>query len=250
MSMQELEDHLVACDTCREDVATIRQAATELRVHASGAGPNTDRCLDEFAVVELVDGTVDPDRRASMLVHLASCPTCRSEVAALSRLTAEPAIRGELEAIDSTTLGTNRRRFARVGGTIGFAAVAAAVAFLIVARSPQVEDPATAEHRAPVLTLSAPPETIAPVGAAEMPIRFVWTSVPRADRYALTLFDRAGSTLWEFQTPDTVAVTPDSVALSSGLSYFWKVEARTDFDRWSESGLVEFTPASRPRGVR
>ena len=250
MSLQELEDHLVACQTCREDVAAIRQAATELRAQAKGAGPKTDQCLDEFAVVELVHETVDPDRRAAMLVHLASCPTCRSEVAALSRLTAAPAIRGELEATEPTRPGTTRRRFARVAGTIGFAAAAAAVAFLLVPRLRQVEDPSAPDHRAPVLTLSAPPEAIAPVGAAEMPVRFVWTSVPRADRYALTLFDRAGTMLWEFQTPDTVAVVPDSVALSSGLSYFWKVEARTDFDRWSESGLVEFIPASRPRGVR
>ena len=249
MSLQELEAHLVECETCREDVATIRQAATELRVHASGAGPKTDRCLDEFAVAELVDGTVDPDRRASMLAHLASCMTCRSEVAALSRLTAEPAIRGELEAIDLTTPATSRRRFVRVGGTIGFAAVAAAVAFLLVPRFRQVEDPSAPDHRAPVLTLSAPPEAIAPIGAAERPVRFVWTSVPRADRYEITLFDRAGSILWELQTPDTVAVVPDSVALSSGLSYFWKVDARTDFDRWSESALVEFIPASRRRGV-
>jgi hypothetical protein len=242
MSLQELEDHFAASQMSREDVAAIRRAAMELRARGSGTGPKMDQCLDEFAVVDLVDDSVDRDRRASMLRHLTSCASCRSEVSALSRLVTEPAIRSELEQLRAATSRTAwRRRFTRLGGVIGAATAAAAVAFLLISRPPEVEDPAAAPgHRAGVLTLSAPPVAIGPAGLVATPIQFVWTSVPRADRYELTLFDRTGSILWEMQTTDTVAVAPDSVGLTPGASYFWRAEARIDFDRWSESSLMEF----------
>ena len=129
-----------------------------------------------------------------------------------------------------------------VGGVIGTAAVAAAVAFLLIPRWPHDED----AHRATVLTLSAPPEAVAPAGLVEAIIQFVWTSVPRADLYELTLFDQTGSILWQIQTRDTVAAVPDSLDLVPETSYFWKAEAQIGFDRWSESELVRFTITTSP----
>jgi hypothetical protein len=245
MNLEELEQYLKASEMSRDDVAAIQRAVAELRVRASCAGPQTSQCLDEFAVADLVDGAVDPERRAAMLVHLASCGSCRSDVAVLARLVVEPAIRRELEQVGAAISRTTpRRRFVKLGGTIG-AAAAAAVAILLVTRSPQVDDSASSTaHRAAVLTLSAPPVAVAPTGMVEAPVQFVWTGVPRADRYELTLFDQTGSILWQTEITDTVAVIPDSVDLQAGAgagSLFWKVEARIDFDRWSESGLVEFT---------
>ena len=43
------------------------------------------------------------------------------------------------------------------------------------------------------------------------------------------------------QLADTVAALPDSIALVAGRTYVWLVEARIGFDRWSTSGLVEFS---------
>jgi hypothetical protein len=243
MSLDEFERHLVTDGMRPKDAAAIRRAAAQLRAGVARAGPKTSECLDEFAVVDFVDGVMNPDDRAAMLVHLASCASCRSEVAALSRLITQPAIRSELERLDTAESRTaSPRRFVKFGGIIAAAAAAAVVALLLVPRSPQGEGPAgTAQHRAAVLTLSAPPVTVAPAGPVETPVRFVWTSVPRADRYELTLFDQSGSILWQTESSDTLVVLPDSIALASGASYFWKVEARIDFDRWSESGLAEFT---------
>ena len=47
--------------------------------------------------------------------------------------------------------------------------------------------------------------------------------------------------LWEAQTRDTFVVVADSIAFQAGVPYFWKVRARTGFDRWSETDFVSFT---------
>jgi len=70
--------------------------------------------------------------------------------------------------------------------------------------------------------------------------------VPGADRYRVTLFDASGHVLYETQLAGTVAVLPDTVVLVAGRPYLWKVAARTGWDRWSPSELVEFSLA--PRG--
>ncbi len=249
MGLEELEDHLVSSELRWDDVAAIREAAAELRAGAPGTEPKTPQCLDEFAIGEFVDGAgagagaVDSYRRAELLAHLASCGGCRSEVLALSRLIAKSAIDSDLEPAAGAAPHTNRRRrFAMAGGVIGTAAAAAAVAFLLIPRWLQDED----AHRAPVLTLSAPPVAVAPAGSVVAPIQFVWTSVPRADRYLLTLFDETGSILWELQTTDSGAAVPDSIDLVPETSYFWKAEAQIGFDRWSESELVRFTLTTPP----
>ena len=243
MGLKELEDHLASSEMRRDDVAAIRKAAAELRAGARGTAPKTPLCLDEFAIGEFVDGAVDSHRRAELLAHLASCGGCRSEVVAMSRLIAKSATDSDLEPAAGAASQTNRRRrFAMVGGVIGTAAAAAAVAFLLIPRWLQDED----AHRATVLTLSAPPIAVAPAGSVAAPIQFVWTSVPRADRYLLTLFGETGSILWELQTTDTVAAVPDSIDLVPETSYFWKAEAQIGFDRWSESELVRFRLTTPP----
>jgi hypothetical protein len=68
-----------------------------------------------------------------------------------------------------------------------------------------------------------------------------WGTVPDADRYRVTLFSGAGEVLYEVQLTDTVALFPDSILLLPGRPYLWKVEARTGFDRWTASELMEFT---------
>jgi hypothetical protein len=74
-----------------------------------------------------------------------------------------------------------------------------------------------------------------------------WSAAAGADRYRVTLFDADGRVLYETEVGETVAPLPDSVAPGPGRPYLWKVEARTGFDRWSASDLVEFTVAGPPR---
>ena len=71
-----------------------------------------------------------------------------------------------------------------------------------------------------------------------------------ARRYEVSLFDADGVVLWEHVASDTFALLPDSVQLNAGASYFWRIRALTDFARWAESELTEFTVAVPPDGGR
>jgi len=75
-----------------------------------------------------------------------------------------------------------------------------------------------------------------------------WSSVPHADRYQVTLFDQAGSVLWETHTADTTVAVPETVRLTPGVPHYWKVAARTELGRWVASDLTSFTlRRARPR---
>jgi hypothetical protein len=81
---------------------------------------------------------------------------------------------------------------------------------------------------------------IAPRGVVTSAPAVVWSLVPGADRYRVSVFDSVGRVLWETSTADTILAVPDSVGLTHGAAYFWRVHARTGYDRWIESSLVEF----------
>jgi hypothetical protein len=103
-------------------------------------------------------------------------------------------------------------------------------------------------HRDAVLTGTLAPRTIMPSGQTGHRGSLVWTSVPLADLYEVTLFGAEGSVIWVEETTDSVALVPDSLGLQAGETYFWKVRARTGWDRWSESDLTEFRIVARPDG--
>ncbi len=220
----------------------------ELRAAAAHSASDGDVCLDELAIAELVDGVAEAEHRAAMLAHVAGCATCRSRIASVARLLDEPELRSELEAIDQPTVRRRVLRPARVAGIAGLAAAAALI--LLVARPGTLQELGdSSEHRDPVITLAVPPSTVQPVGAVEVLTTLVWTSVPRADLYEVTLFGSDGTVLWEAQISDTFALLPDSVPVLTAASYFWRVRARTGWDRWTESELTEFT-LNPPGGAR
>jgi hypothetical protein len=77
--------------------------------------------------------------------------------------------------------------------------------------------------------------------------RFVWSRLPRVDRYRLRLYDAEGNVLWTVETADTSVALPGDVRLSSGVTYFWKVEAQVGWQRWVASDLVGFELGSERR---
>ncbi len=196
------------------------------------ARPGPD-CLDEDTLAALASGTLDGEPRTAALLHVATCPHCRAAVASLSQALADPAVARELTALE-------RGRPFRIL-RIAVPLTAAAILFLLVwpggARNRQT--PPT--HRAPPNTAASGPTPTWPLGPVTGPRLLRWSAVFGTDRYRVTLFDARGSVLFEAQVPDTVASLPDSVVLTPGHSYLWKVEARTGWDRWSESALVEFS---------
>jgi Putative zinc-finger len=178
--------------------------------------------VESGEVAAYLDRALSPSDRSRVEEHLADCDVCRAEVIEVARL-----------------LRTHPRRRGWYV-PIGVAAAAAAVLLLVWPR-PLEEPPLPPNYREPVVTTTAAPSAIAPRGAIVAASRFVWTAVPHADRYRLTVFDETGSVLWESQTSDTTAALPASIRLQRGASYFWKIEAQTGWNRWAGSDLIEFS---------
>ncbi len=182
--------------------------------------------LENGEVAAYLDRALSPSDRSRIEEHLADCDACRAEVIEVARL-----------------LRTQpRRRDWYV--PLGVAAAAAAVLLLVWPRP--VEEPALPPNfREPVVSTTAAPSAIAPRGAIVAASRFVWTGVPHADRYRLTVFDATGRVVWETQTGDTAVGLPESIRLQREASYFWKIEAQTGWNRWVGSDLIEFSLGPR-----
>jgi len=54
------------------------------------------------------------------------------------------------------------------------------------------------------------------------------------------LYTDEGDVLWTTEMTDTSVTLPASVVLSPQATYFWKVEAQTEWKRWVSSDLVQF----------
>jgi len=202
---------------------------------ALGSESRTPDCLDDDTVAALAAGTVDAAARTRALAHLAVCPRCRHAVASVARVLTDPAVAREVAAAER---GGRRLPY-------GVALSAAAAALLLWLAGPRLLDLGRPVHRAPPLT-GAVPVPASPAGVVADADTLRWLAVPGADRYRVTMFDAPGRVLYETQLVDTVAILPDTVGLVAGRPYLWKVEARTGWDRWTASQLVEFSLA-RPR---
>lgn len=196
---------------------------------AARVGAPTPSCLDDDTVAALVDGTLDAARREAVLPHVATCAWCRDAVASVTRALADAEVAREVTALE----GRGHGRLYRI-----LLPLAAAAALLLVLVWPRpTED---GGHRGPPPVASTP-VPIAPVGVVASASPLVWTAVSGADRYRVTLAEASGHLLYETQVADTVLPLPDSIVLVAGRSYVWLVEARTGFDRWQTSQLVEFS---------
>lgn len=173
-------------------------------------------------VAAYLDRAVSESERARIEAHLGGCDSCRGEVVDVWRLLRRRA-------------GTRRW----LGG-MGIAAAAAAVVLLTIQAGGLGWLPGSTYREDPVTSTGAP-MPIAPLGAVPAVPVMTWTSVPRADRYHVRLFDAAGAVLWETVISDTSTAVPPTVRLAPGLAYYWRVEARTGYDRWAASELMRFT---------
>ena len=207
----------------------LRQA---LPARVRPAAPTPD-CLDDDTLAALAAGILATTARAAALPHVAGCPRCRGIVASVARALADPAVRREVASVE----GAGRRRFYRIAVPLAAAAV-----LLLVLALPRRTDDGGPSHRGPPPTATAP-VPIAPIGVVASASSLQWTAVAGADRYRVTLSDASGRVVYERQVGDTVVALPDSIRLVAGRSYVWLVEARTGFDRWSTSQLVEFSIA-------
>ncbi len=227
--------HLERCPTCQAELARLREAAGVLRGPVSlERRVETPECLDELAIADFVEGRLALAARAPVVAHLLTCARCRSVVRAAGRLLSDPVVAPQTE-----------RRWHRWSVPLGMAAAAAALLLVLWPRSVDDRGPALPPPpglREPTLTSTVAPVPIIPPSRASVARvdRLVWSSVPRAERYRVRLYDEQGSVLWTVETADTSVALPDSVVLSHGVPYFWRVEAQTEWRRWAASDLVEF----------
>lgn len=188
-----------------------------------------ERHLEPAQVASYVDGTIQPSVRAAVQRHLATCEDCRAELVEVSRI------------MRSFPAARRARRH------VWLPAAAAAAVVLVLAWPRAANTPVGTVHREEAVTTTVAPRPVTPIGAVASVSELVWSSVPYADRYHVRMFDGNGTVIWERETADTVATLPTSVSPRAEVSYFWKVEALTGFDRRAASGLVEFVVSRRSK---
>ena len=223
------------------DPASDRGALDELRAalgaSARGGVPREPRppdCLDDATLAALVDGSLDETARGRAVSHAAGCGTCRVALASVARAVESPAVAHELKRLRQTP---------RVRPLALVVPVAAAAVLLLFAL-PNGTNEVLSPHRAAPITAAPAPTAVWPVGRVSTAPSLLWNAVQGADRYRVTLFDAEATVLFATELRDTSTAVPDSVRLSAGGAYWWRVEARTGFDRWVPSELYEFSIGS------
>ena len=181
--------------------------------------------LETPEIAAYVDGAISGDRYAAIQTHLATCAECRAEVFDVSRI-----VRSSPSAHSATRPWARRI----------WISMAAAAAVVVLLAKPWAPSHETAPVHRGETQAAAAPRALAPTGQVEGVTTFVWSSVPQTGNYHVRLFDSQGTVLWETSTADTLAKLPRSVLLRPGRSYYWKVVARTGFDRETASELTEF----------
>jgi anti-sigma factor RsiW len=172
--------------------------------------------LSPGAVAGYLDDDLPGEEQRQVELHLAACAECRAELAEIRRL----------------QLG-RRRHWVMVL----VAAAAAAAVLLAIALPRQAGSPS--DIRAGP-TAESPLAIVSPVPSAEIapgPIAFTWRSAGAGASYTFTLQEANGRVVWTSRVADTVAVLPDSVALSPGLTWFWFVDALLPDGRSLSTGV-------------
>lgn len=196
---------------------------------------NDDRTghLTEDQLVAYLGHELGTEERLALELHLARCAECRDELVAVTEIL-------QPERTDRQ-IRTDRPDRKIPWRTLVPVAAAAAAVILIVAGpwSPDSTDDAP-QHRDTPAQSSLIPTPVAPLGMVSAVEQLVWHGVDGADRYRLTLYDSEGEVLWKATTPDTVVDLPESVELSAGSRYLWRLEARVGWDMWEASELIDF----------
>ena len=209
----------------------------QVRAAESGAHGGPD-CLDELAIAQAAEGSATP----AAIAHLSSCAYCRRQLIGLRSLLAATPVAREVGAP-----GPARRRAV---AWVGLPLAAAAAAVLLLVLIPRDSGPADAgadRFRDEAFPGgAAAPSLIEPRDSLPgYPAALVWSTVAGASEYRATIFDEEGAVLWTSETADTTAALPRDLPFTGRDVYWWRVEARVDFDRWIASSITAFTPGAR-----
>ena len=228
--------HLAQCTECHRVFDMLRLESNAMRLMSSRADASAN-CLDAELIAAIAEGSDDVAGSPLVLTHLLVCDRCCNEVASVARLLEAPDVRSEVDRLGRPRQRTLQRVV--IGG--GLVAAAAAAALVAVGRtsSPTLTKPV---YREESVTAFAAPRLVVPLGAVAAINAFQWTSVPRADRYRVTVYSRDGSVIWEALTRDTVLTPPDLVRRTALDTVLWRVAAHVGWeDRWTASDLAVLT---------
>jgi hypothetical protein len=212
----------------------LREAAADLAATVPSSPASI--CHDDATLAAVAEGALTEAERRAVIPHLATCGRCRGTLAAITASLADEQVRREIAGLDRSAARRLRR----------FMIPAAAAAVLLLVTLP-VGDRRGVFHRAPAITSEATPVTEWPVGSVSAVDQLRWRAVDGADRYRITVLDAAGALVFESETAEQMVLLPDSVVLHAGRQYLWRVEARTTWNRWSESRVVQFSISTDPR---
>jgi hypothetical protein len=241
--LEALPRHLAQCTVCHGVVDTLRAQANTLRLVSPPVMDASPNCLEGISIAALAGGSIDPEAAPAALRHLLDCPRCRQEVASVARLLEAPEVAREVDRLEKVL---RRRYWRRVVSSVIVGGVAAAGLLVMLDRAPSSKV-AKPLYREEGVTGAVAPRLIAPLGAGVALDAFRWTSVPRADRYRITVFARDGSVIWEASTRDTTIMPPDPVRRISTDTVLWRVAAHVGWeDRWATSDLAMLA-MHRPR---
>jgi hypothetical protein len=172
--------------------------------------------LSPEALAGYLDDDLPGEEQRQVELHLASCAECRDELAELRRL----------------QLGRRRQ------WVVVLVPAAAAAAVLLAIVLPRQAETPSGIRAGP--TAEPPLAIVSPVSSDEIapgPLAFTWRSAGPGASYSFTLQEADGRVVWTSRVADTVAVLPDSVALSPGLTWFWFVDALLPDGRSLSTGV-------------
>lgn len=232
--------HVRDCASCSREIAELREIVRAMRT--SPPKQPADGCLDEIDLAGVLDG-VDPEVDQRAISHLAACARCRAQLADATRLVADPLFAAELDRLALPARRPNRRRtHVAIAGGLAAAALAGLLLWPEAARLSGPESTRDANvYRERTLTTTAAPRILGPVGNATIADSLRWSSVPGADLYRITFWRRDGVVAWAGEARDTVLALPAELTRTGEEHLLWDVKARTGWDRWVVSDLVEFT---------
>jgi len=247
----ECPGHIGSCKTCGDRLDELKQRRASL---AATDGATTAH-LDDFAFAEVAGASRTSELADAAITHLSHCEPCRREQADIVKLLRDPLVKAELDREQPLSLvpGDARARATRERTSrgsrpyltrIAAAGLAAAAALFITVRvarwhGPDADTPAALRHATIDMARAALP--VAPLGNVRHVDAMVWTSVPHADLYRVSIFDRGGRVVWETEVSDTTATPPLKLLQQSSGELRWRVKARTSFDQWIDSDFAEFS---------
>jgi hypothetical protein len=209
----------------------------------------------EADIVLFLEKRLPPDDRRRIHAHLADCPRCAETLAAVYRM---PETLARRDDASPATARLRRRaesfvqRPATTRSEIGrrpklALAAFASVVILSVVLLAYLQRDAVAPDRFRTPEAETSLATIAPAHRLTVDaesLAFRWAPLPNATAYRLLLYTQDGAGHWTGRSPTTRLALPDTVAVTPGAQYLWRVEAVFSDGATTSSELRAFTVAT------